>query len=307
MVDVTLALPEGVRCAVALSYDLEMCAGYAPDGINHGRIMPALQAYTLRLCQVAERYGVQLHFFYVCNGLEEPDVTYLEEILQRDHVIDSHTYSHPVLTSVDAATLADELERANRLLQERLGVTSTVLRGPGGYPDGRRTLPLANRRVILDRGFRWVSGEYDPHTYERPPGEWASAAGRNTPYAYPEGLIEIPFQGWTDRQWFDMRPGLDRAALDDWRRANGHRPVTPEWRAPWVDARALDDWIALNRDSLDYAYAHRLLWVPVWHPYTQYLHDPDVRILTALLKHAASKPDRVWVCTLRDAVTMLRM
>ena len=40
-------LPEGVRCGIALSYDLEMCAGYQPDGVNHGRIIPEVQAYTL--------------------------------------------------------------------------------------------------------------------------------------------------------------------------------------------------------------------------------------------------------------------
>jgi hypothetical protein len=44
-------LPEGIRCAIALSYDLEMCAGYAPDGINHGRIIPPVQQYTLDLCK----------------------------------------------------------------------------------------------------------------------------------------------------------------------------------------------------------------------------------------------------------------
>ena len=84
---VRVELPEGVRCAVALSYDLEMCAGYSPVLINHGRIMQPLREYTLRLCDTAEAFGVQLHFFYVVNGLEEPDIEYLREILRRGHVI----------------------------------------------------------------------------------------------------------------------------------------------------------------------------------------------------------------------------
>jgi hypothetical protein len=33
---VSVRLPAGVRCAIALSYDLEMCAGYQPDLVNHG-------------------------------------------------------------------------------------------------------------------------------------------------------------------------------------------------------------------------------------------------------------------------------
>jgi peptidoglycan/xylan/chitin deacetylase (PgdA/CDA1 family) len=305
-----LTLPQGVRCAVALSYDLEMCAGYAPDGVNHGRLMPALQEYTLRLCEVAERYGVALHFFYVCNGLEgvdarSPLVTFLRELVERGHVIDSHTYSHQGLAVVDAETLNQELAHANRLLWERLGVRSTVLRGPGGYPDGRRTLSPANRRVILDNGFRWVSGEYDPATYGLPREEWVSAPARNLPYRHADGLVEIPIQGWTDRMWFDMRPEADAALREEWRAAHGHRPVPEGWRAPWTVPHAMEDWIALNRDCLETAYQHGLMWVPCWHPYTQYLHDPDARILTALLEHAASKPERAWVCTLRDAAAML--
>jgi peptidoglycan/xylan/chitin deacetylase (PgdA/CDA1 family) len=296
---------------VALSYDLEMCAGYAPDGINHGRLMPALQAYTLRLCEVAERYGARLHFFYVCNGLEVEDIAYLREILRRGHVIDSHTYSHQGLAVVDAETLDQELSRANRLLRERLGVTSTVLRGPGGYParptarSGGYTMPPANRLAILNNGFRWVTGEYDALAYGRPREETVRAAGRNLPYAYPEGLIEIPIQGWTDRMWFDMRPEVDRAVLDAWRTAHGHQPVPAGWRAPWAIEGALEGWIALNREILDHAYARGLMWVPCWHPYTQYLHDPEARILEDLLGYAAGKPERAWVCTVRDAAEML--
>jgi peptidoglycan/xylan/chitin deacetylase (PgdA/CDA1 family) len=282
-----------------------MCAGYAPDGVNHGRIMPALQAYTLKLCDIAEGYGVSLHFFYVCNGLEATDTAYLHEILDRGHVIDSHTYSHQGLASASAETLDDELSRASRLLRQQLGVTSTVLRGPGGYPDGLHTVPSANRRVILRNGFRWVSGEYDGEMYGRTSDEWASAAARNLPYVYPEGLIEIPIQGWTDRMWFDMRPEVDRTLLDTWRAEHGHQPVPEGWRAPWTEPHALDDWIALNLETLDYAYNHGLMWVPCWHPYTQYLHDPEGRILETTLKHAAGKPEGVWVCTLRDATAVL--
>ena len=105
--------------------------------------------------------------------------------------------------------------------------------------------------------------------------------------------------------WFDLRPQIDQAIVDDWRRTYGHRPVPKGWVAPWTNERALDDWVALNLACLDYAYESRLLWVPVWHPYTHYLHDPESRMLKALLRHAAGKAERVWVCTVRDAAAML--
>lgn len=298
-------LPEGVRCAIALSYDLEMCAGYAPDGVNHGRIMPTLQAYTLHLCDIAEQYGVKLHFFYVCNGLEEEDIQYLQEILRRGHVIDSHTYSHQHVAQSSPKLLDQELSIANRLLLEKLGITSTVLRGPYGYKRGWLNLQVENRKVILKNGFRWLSGEYDDLVYSQTFSEWIRSPETNIPYRYPEGLVEIPFQGWSDRMWFDMRPEVDPQIIAEWREKNGHKPVASDWKAPWTMPNALDGWIELNLSTVDTAYELRTLWVPVWHPYTHYLHDPEARALETLLQHAAAKPETTWVCTVRDAATML--
>jgi hypothetical protein len=304
---VVVEMPEGIRCAIALSYDLEMCAGYARDGINHGRIMQPVKDYVRRLMDVAEHYNTKLHFFYVCNGLEEKDVEYLKEILERGHVIDSHTYSHQGVAIISAEELDEELLRANRLLEERLGVNSVVLRGPYGYKDGRRNLPDTNREVIVRNGFRWISGECDDIVYQHGMDFWVRAPERDQPYAYSNDLVEIPIQGWTDRMWFDMRPEVNQGVIASWREIYGHQPVPQGWKAPWTIENALEGWIELNLLTLDYAYEHRLLWVPCWHPYTHYLHDPDCRTLEAFLKHAGSKQERVWVCTVRDGTEMIRI
>ncbi len=107
-----ITLPPDVRCAIALSYDLEMCAGYAPDLINHGHIIPEIQQYTLDLCDVAESFDARLHFFYVANGLESDNIGYLKEILERGHIIDSHTYSHVSLAIEDMQLLQNNLKMA---------------------------------------------------------------------------------------------------------------------------------------------------------------------------------------------------
>lgn len=302
---VPVELPSDVRCAVALSYDTDMAGGYAPDGICHGRTMPALAEYMLRLCDAAEGFGVGLHFFQIGDGLEEEDLGYLQEILRRGHLLDSHTYSHLSLTTDDVAALDEELARTNRLLEERLGWTSTVLRGPGGYPQGLQGRP-ANQEVILKNGFRWVSGHYDLSFAEGDEAAAIAAASRNLPYRYPSGLVEVPIQSFTDRHWFDSLRNIDPEGYAAWRPKHGHRPMPPGYRAPWAHPQALDEWIAYNLAVLDYAYEHRLLWVPVWHPYSHYLHDPDNRALPALLAHAAAKPEKVWVCTVRDATGMLK-
>ena len=159
--------------------------------------------------------------------------------------------------------------------------------------------------MILKNGFRWLSGEYSESVYGQSAAEWVKAVETGLPYRYPEGLVEIPFQGWSDRMWFDMRPEVDQNKIDFWRKVYGHRAVPAGWKAPWALPDALEGWIDLNLRTLDHLYDLGGMWVPVWHPYTHYLHDPEAQALSALLQHAASKPQKAWVCTLRDAVELL--
>ncbi len=302
---VRVQLPEGVRCAVALSYDTDMAAGYAPDGICHGRTMPALHEYMLKLCDAAEQHSVKLHFFQIGNGFKVPEVVeYLREILSRGHVLDSHTYSHIPLNTEDVNKLNEELALTNRLFEEHLRWKSTVLRGPGGYTHGLDGLE-ANQEVILKNGFKWASGRYNHDLYNRGQHYAIEGSTREPIYAYPTGLIEMPIQGYTDRAWFDNIKCVDPDAYTTWRKAHGHTRVPDGWHCPWTSPGALDEWIAYNLAAADFAYEHRLLWIPVWHPYSHYLHDPENRVLQTLLEHCVAKPEKVWVCTVRDAVEMV--
>ena len=301
---VKVNLPEGVRCAVALSYDLEMCAGYQPDGVNHGRIIPEVQEYTLELCSIAEEFGVQLHFFHVGNGFEE---TYacLREILHRGHLVDNHTYSHIPLLTEEVDRLDKELAKVNALYAERLNWTSTVLRGPGGYQDGLDERP-ANQEVILRNGFKWVSCRFDSTDLKNRDYVLASPA-ENVPYVYPTGLIEIPIQGYTDRSFFDNLLCENRQAYDGWRTEFGGTAVGKDWRAPWTSDGAVEEWKVYNRQAIDYAYDNHLLYVPTWHPTTHYYHDRDNVCLRDLLSYAESRDEKVWVCTVRDAAELISL
>ena len=297
-----VCLPDNIRCAIALSYDLEMCAGYQPDGVNHGRIIPEVQDYTLSLCDVAETFGTKLHFFHVGNGFEET-LGCLRQIHDRGHHLDNHTLTHLPLLTDEVEKLDDELATVNRLFEERLGFRSTVLRGPGGYQNGLDGKP-ENQEVILKNGFRWVSCRFDgsdllnvEHVIRSPE--------EDGPYAYPTGLIEIPIHGYTDRSFFDNIHCTDPDAYQEWRTVDGGRAMPPEWRAPWPSPTALDDWIEFNHRAIDYVYENRLLWVPTWHPMTHYLHDRDNVALRDFLAYCASKNEKAWVCTVRDAADLL--
>lgn len=299
-----IELPEGVRCVVALTYDTDMAAGYSPDGICHGRTAPFLQNYIFTLCDVAESYGVRLHLFQIANGLEiSEDTGYLQRIIERGHLVDCHTYNHLNLAYTPAAELDEDLMRADRLFRERLGYKSRVLRGPGGYRHGE--LPTTNQQVILKYGYRWVSGEVDYELPQKDEQYMVSASSRGLPSKYPNGLIEVPIQGWTDRMWFDGYKCIDPQAYAKWRREWGHRAVPDGWQCPWTAPDALDEWIRINLATLDYAYQHRLSWVICWHPYSHYLHDRECRMLRAFLEAVAAKPQKIWVCTLMDFIGLL--
>lgn len=302
---VTVALPEGVRCALALTYDTDMAGGYAPDGICHGRTMPQLKEYMLRLCDTAEAHCTRLHFFQIGNGLEPTeDVGYLREIIDRGHDLDSHTYSHVPLVTDDLKLLDFELRRTNELLAERLGHTSTVLRGPGGYAHGLRGKP-ANQQVILGNGFRWVSCEFNLRAGFDDYLETVANPARDVCYAYDSGLIEAPLMTLTDRTFFDSIMNIDPEGWKAWAREHGHQPLPEGWtKAPWTREDALDRWIEYNLAVADYAYAHGLLAVICWHPYSHLVHDPENRMLPTLLTWAEQHEGAV-VCTLRDAVAWL--
>ena len=305
---VRIEMPEGMRCAIALTYDTDMAGGYAPDLICHGHTMPALQEYILRLCDTAEKFGVRLQFFQIGNGLEDEDIGYLREMLQRGHVVDSHTYSHIPLITTDLKALDEELSLTNQLLEQRLGWKSTVLRGPGGYHNGLRGF-AENQRIIMKNGFHWVSCEWNRTLIEQPIEQAIEAPGRDVPYAYDSGLIEFPLQGFTDRVWFETVKMEDRELYDAWRAEWGHKALPKGSRAPWTTADALDAWTEYNLATADYVYEHGLLWIICWHPYSHYVHDPENKMLPALLQwanaKARKKQDKAWICTLRDAVALV--
>lgn len=313
-----LKIPDG-QCWVGLSYDLEMCAGYSPTMTNHGRIIPDLQKYTLQLCDIAEAFDVKLHFFYVANGLEHTDTDYLYEILRRGHVIDSHTYDHLSLTYPDMVKLDQDLRRANDLLQDKLGVEPVVLRGPGGIINGLNHHPKA-QQIILKNGFRYVSSAYkDPLTnsdfqflkkdesHEVNHAALSQAVQLTTfepPYRYESGLVELPLQGLTDRNWFDTHYCTNPQTFDEWRESAGHQPVAADWQAPWTAPGALEHWIDYNLAVFDRACSQKTLWMPVWHPYTHYLYDRENIALKSLLEYVTKKPD-ARVVTLRDVIDLI--
>ncbi len=303
---ISINLPSQYCCGVSFTFDTDMANGYSPvDSPGcHGRTARFVADTMRRLMDVAEEFGVRLHFFKIANGLEEGcDWSVYIEALERGHQVDSHTYNHLNLAYTEPEKLEVDLRRANDLLRDRLGIEPMILRGPGGYPAG--ALGAENRKVILECGFKYVSGEFNANV---DCGRDIFCAVydpiRHRVYRYPDGLVEIPIHGWTDRSFFDGVYADKPEELYEWRKVWGHKPVPDDWRCPWTKEDAIYKFIEFHKRTFDVAYENRCFYNFCGHPYSFYLHDRDNIFLRTMFEYILSRSG-VWVGTLRDFVREL--
>ncbi len=287
-----------------------MAGGYSPVdkpnpyGGSHGRTAAFVADAMRNLMDVADEYCIRLHWFKICNGLEDGcDWKVYEEAMQRGHQVDCHTYNHCNVASTSPEELAEDLPRANALIKSRLGVDPFVLRGPGGYREG--TLDAVNRKIILDNGFRYVSGEYNAvGTFGDDPMQFVAEPREHPVHRYPDGLIEIPVHGLTDRTWLDnIQPHANR--LQEFRTYGGHRQVPIDWKCSWTEPDAARRFIDFHKAMFDLAYEERLFADFTSHPYSFYLHDRQNIILRELIEHLLAKKEKVWIGTLRDVAALI--
>jgi len=281
----------GARCAVAFGYDVDMPGDFQylydrdvpwrPGGDGpycHGHLNQDVLGYVKRLVSIAERYGVKLQFFLQGNTLEDPVEPWLE-IVKADHAVDQHTYTHAHLLRTPLDKVESEIVRTKRLLEDKLGIVSIGLRGPGGYAGGLRGRDDA-QRVILNAGIQFVSTHYYHYATDQrftPEGDNFSIQkiADSQPFYYDRGLLEIPFCCYSDRQFFDVDQGGRGSKL------------------------SVDDWIAYLKRAVDFAHEGGLLCAFVLHPSTSFKHDPEARYLDELLSYCRQKPGTI-SCTFRD-------
>ena len=109
--------------------------------------------------------------------------------------------------------------------------------------------------MLLDLGFKWVSGKYPAHQNGRPgeePGgdvldDVVRAQQAAQPFTYPSGLVEVP-----------MSPVSDIGAF-----RNGR------WKLEW--------FLEAVRHGVEWAIEHRATFDFLGHPACLYVTDPEFR------------------------------
>src|SRR5262249_7594578 len=155
--------------------------------------------------------------------------------------------------------IRENIRLTGAAMRERLGVAPDGFRTPGGFADGLKDRPDV-RELLRGQGFNWVSSLYPTHPVGEPrrePGPEASdgivaAQAAAQPFAYPDGLVEVP-----------MSPVSDIAAFRAGR-----------WR--------LEGFLKAVRLGVEWAIEHRAAFDFLGHPSCLYVTDPDFRAVSLI-------------------------
>ena len=116
-----------------------------------------------QLLAAAARLRAPITVFAVGRWLDD-NPTIARRVAEAGHELANHTYTHPVLTRLDAAAVIDEISRCRDSLERHAGTPGRWFR-PSGTPAPTPTITDAARRA----GYTTIVGyDVDPHDYQDP-------------------------------------------------------------------------------------------------------------------------------------------
>lgn len=218
------------QAQIAITLDLEMSRHYPKRGMlewdyQKGNLDESTKQYSVEAARIAKERGGLIHFFCVGRVLEQPSVEWLKKIAAEGHPVGNHTYDHVNVKATAPKETQFRFQRApwlvegqtarevihenilltNIALKERAGIKAAGFRTPGGFHNGLADRPDL-QQMLLEFGFPWVSSKYPPHQSGVPRQEPTSevyasileAQKQAQPFAYPNGLIEVPMSPISD-------------------------------------------------------------------------------------------------------------
>lgn len=296
------AAPNG-KAQIAITLDLEMSRNFptwetTAWDYEKGNLDEPTKRYAREAARRVHKYGGVIHFFAVGRVFEQADLTWLKEIADEGHPIGNHTYDHINVRATRKedlqfrfqrapwllpdkellAIIGDNIALTTKAMRSRIDVAPRGFRTPGGFNDGLQTTPDV-RAELLRQGYTWVSSLYPSHPYtgpmEKPSAELlaqiARALDHAQPFAYPDGLIEIP-----------MAPISDIGAFR-----------TGRWELGW--------FMESVERSVRHAIENRLVFDFLAHPSCLGVVDPDFRTIELICRLVKENDDRAELTDL-DAI-----
>jgi peptidoglycan/xylan/chitin deacetylase (PgdA/CDA1 family) len=117
--------------------------------------------YTPQILEILQTFEAKATFFEVGqNVVKHPELT--KQLHEQGHSVQNHTWSHPDLRKLSAASLASQITKTDQAIRAQTGYTPRCLRPPYGGVNRAVT----QRTDSLDKVLRlWT---VDSHDWERP-------------------------------------------------------------------------------------------------------------------------------------------
>lgn len=283
------------KAQIAITLDLEMSRNFPVWEATHwdyekGNLNEPTKKYAVEAARRVRAAGGVLHFFAVGRVLEQPDVTWLRELIEGGHPVGNHTYDHVNVTASTieqvqyrfrrapwlvrgmqpAEVIRENIRLCSLAMQSRLKAQPNGFRTPGGFRDGLREHP-AVRAMLRELGFNWVSSLYPPHLntmpHQKPTAEVldsiVTAHAGAQPFAYPDGLVEVP-----------MSPISDIGAFR-----------TGRWKIEW--------FLEAIRQCVAWTISHQGVFDFLAHPSCLYVVDPQFRAIELICRMVQEAGDQV--------------
>ena len=290
------------KALVAITLDLEMLRNFPTWETTHwdyekGNLNDEAKSYAVEACRRVKSYGGVLHNFAVGQVFEHESVEWLQGIVAAGHPVGNHTYDHvyvlarkheevqfrfrraPWLIEDRSVrdVIRDNISKCSLAMKTRLGIAPDGFRTPGGFANGLSGRPDV-QRLLLDLGFRWVSGKYPRHAMGEVGAEpsrsiydaIAAAQAEAQPFVYPTGLVEIP-----------MSP-----VSDVWAFRNGR------WQLDW--------FLEAIRRAVTWAIENRAVFDFLSHPSCLYAMDPEFRAIELICELVRKAGDRAALVDLSE-------
>jgi len=280
-------LADDDKALIAITFDLEMSAGYPVKGkprntypwdYEKGNLNDETKQYTVEACRQVKAKGGVLHSFLVGQVLEHKSVDWLKEIIDEGHPVGNHTYDHVRVIAtelkdvqyrfvrapwlLDGKTPAEAIRENIRLceiaMHRRLGVGPVGFRTPYAFNKGIGDRPDL-QQMLLSLGYTWVSSKYQGPANVRSenPTEadfdaFIATHEQHQPFIYPSGLIEVPFS-----------PPMDVGAFR-----------SRKWK--------LEHFLRLIEKSVQWAIEKRVTYDFGVHPSIMYVEDPEFQAVNLI-------------------------
>lgn len=105
--------------------------------------------HVIQVLDILDRYNAKSTFFFTGEWILSHPIT-SRKIISRGHTMESHTVTHPYLTTLSDSGVAYELTRSRAIIKDTVGTTATMIRPPYGDTS------LRVERIAGENGYRYM-------------------------------------------------------------------------------------------------------------------------------------------------------